>query len=148
MSICRARLRSARSANPALRRVVFSANALPQSGPMPMAIAQFRFVDGPPARDLLLRELRIQLGEQAERRFDFIERKADRVELLSMDVVALLYGAKVCQAMGGTAFSSAGEGRVPIPPWAEVPWIEHGLLRRLRIRLGRITLAVVPDQDG
>ena len=113
----------------------------------PMCIAEFRFPEQPPSLETLIGDLRSELGANAQNRFDAIEVVGDRVRLLSMDLIALMYGAKVCQGRGGSAvapYAAGGGGRIPIPSWAETPWTKHGWFRRLRIRFGRISLARVP----
>jgi len=111
----------------------------------PMAIVEFRFPERLPARDALLRDLEAQLGVDVAKQFDGIEVQGDRVRALSQDPISLMYFAKVCQLLGGKAVVRTGsdEGIIPIPAWAEVPWTQHGRIKRLRIRLGRISLAPV-----
>lgn len=63
------------------------------------------------------------------------------VSLLSMDVIALVYAKKVCLALGGVRVRRGREERqVASPDWASAPWFTHGILTRLRIRLGTVHL--------
>ena len=112
-----------------------------------MGIVEFRFPERLPAREALLRALEEQLGVGVAKRFDGIEVQGDRVRALSQDPISLMYFAKACQSLGAKAVVRRGsdEGLIPIPAWAEVPWTRHGWLRRLRIRLGRMSLAPVLD---
>jgi hypothetical protein len=112
-----------------------------------MAIVELRFRASLPTREALLQALEAELGAGVERRFDGIEVQGDCLRALSQDLVSLLYFAKVCQGLGARAVARRGgdEGVIPIPAWAEVPWKQHGWLRRLRIRLGRISLALALD---
>jgi hypothetical protein len=114
---------------------------------LPMAIVEFRFPERLPARDALLQALEQQLGAGVAKRFDGIEVQGELVRALSQDPISLMYFAKVCQSLGGKAVARRGndEGLIPIPAWAEVPWTQHGRLKRLGIRLGRISLAPVLD---
>ena len=113
---------------------------------LPMSIIEFRFREEPPPREVLLSGLRGELGPRGDRKFDSVDIVDDRVRLLSQNPVALLYGAKVCQSLGGRAVRRGvpSEGRIPIPNWAQRPWCEQGLLARVQHRLGRISLCVVP----
>jgi hypothetical protein len=110
-----------------------------------MCIVEFRFSDGIPSREGLRSDLQHELGPRGDDRFDSIEMNGDRVRALGQDLIALLYFAKVCQERGGVAVPPGRDepGRIPIPEWAQVPWTEHGVLQRIAIRLGRISLARV-----
>jgi hypothetical protein len=110
----------------------------------------FRFDGRAPERARLVQALRTELGPRAERHFDGIGVQGDRVELTSIDPVALLYAAKVCQSLGGAAFLPGvpGDLHLPLPRWCERPWIAHGWMTRLKIRLGRIVFAPRPARAG
>ena len=113
---------------------------------IPMCIEEFWFGAEIPAEEKLLEHLRAELGADARARFDEISVRGDRVQLTSQDVIALIYAAKVCQRLGGAAVApgTTEKGRVPIPPWAEVPWNTHSWFERLKIKWGRISFARVP----
>jgi hypothetical protein len=116
---------------------------------MPMCLLEFRFTDRAPTPEALSAKLGDQLGTRSQR-LDELEVRGDRVRALSQHVVALLYFAKICQELGGVSVRPDGSepGRIPIPGWAQIPWRQHGLLKRLSIRLGRISLRRVPIGDG
>jgi hypothetical protein len=115
---------------------------------MPMCMVEFRFLQGPPSREALRRDLQHELGPRGERRFDAIELEGDTISALGMDIIGLLYMAKVCQARGGVAVTGRNEpARILIPTWARVPWTQHGWLKRFAIRFGRISLAPVPVEE-
>ena len=113
-----------------------------------MMMITFRFSAAVPTEACLRDRLRAELGPSKASDVDIEygsgyggnETDAD-VSLLSMDVIALVYAKKVCLALGGVRLREGREQRqAEGPDWARVSWFTHGLLTRLRIRLGTVHL--------
>lgn len=111
---------------------------------MPMHTKTFHFEVDAPSEPMLIQLLRTELGHYAFDEFDSIDVEKDRVQFTSMNLIAIVYAAKVCQRLGGSPAAPGSEGkahRVPIPSWAVTPWIQHSWFTRLKIKWGRIKLA-------
>jgi len=113
---------------------------------MPMMLMAYRFEHGAPDRATFLRDVTRELGPATERVLEDVAATADRVSWCSMDVVAMVYAARVCERAGGVAIDFKGEDvPVTLPAWSSVPWTRYSAWRRLRIRFGRIRLGPGPS---
>jgi hypothetical protein len=108
----------------------------------PMAAMRFRFeqtFDEPSWRERLRAEVG---GRRAGPRCIDAEWSPDaggggELMLLSQNVIALVYGAKVCLALGGRHLPLTPGGKDWAPPeWSATPWVALPWTTRFRLWLG------------
>ncbi len=84
--------------------------------------------------------VRLEVGRDslARRLEDIIYENDGIVCCRSMSSVVLMYAWRFCTTRAGEAIGFGGPSLGEPPGWTGRPWSKHGLLSRLKIRLGRI----------